>query len=287
MISYSIEAQYARAHLLSSYNDIDVFVEDATCQNMYVRLFQRILKNEGTIQNVFPLYGRKNILESCSGDQAARPRRRLYIIDGDQDLLLERPMAPLNHLYRLSVYCSENLLLSEQAFVTVATECQIDTPAQQMREDLLIRNLMEEVTTLLLPLFVVYGLVAYFRLELETVNYPVHRLLQEPGNPNSLSRKLIRRRILDLLCSIHAQVDREEYRRIRNKLVSRLQLAQGDRAVFVSAKSYLLPLAHLRLKRIARHNESTDCLKVRLSQHCDLNIDNGLANALRTAINLT
>ena len=38
MIAYSPEAEAARAYLLQSYNDIDVFVEDVTCQNMYIRL---------------------------------------------------------------------------------------------------------------------------------------------------------------------------------------------------------------------------------------------------------
>ena len=56
MIAYSPEAQTARACLLRIYNDIDVFVEDATCQNMYVRLINRILGSRGRISRARQCY---------------------------------------------------------------------------------------------------------------------------------------------------------------------------------------------------------------------------------------
>jgi Protein of unknown function (DUF4435) len=87
MIAYSREAEPARAYLLKSYNDIDIFVEDASCQNMYVKLFNRILEGKARINQVFPLHSRKNVIERCAADQGFRARKRLYIIDADHDLI--------------------------------------------------------------------------------------------------------------------------------------------------------------------------------------------------------
>jgi hypothetical protein len=122
MVAYSPEAEAARAHLLKNYNDLDIFVEDLTCQNMYVRLINRMFAGRARISQVYPLGGRVNVIQRCKADQSAPGRPRLYIIDGDIDLLLGRPAPRLRGLYRLKVYCSENLLLSEHALVTLVTE---------------------------------------------------------------------------------------------------------------------------------------------------------------------
>ena len=145
MIAYSPDAEPARAYLLRAYNDIDIFVEDCRGQNMYVRLFNRmLLPKRKRISNVFSLKDRKNVIEGCRADQASRNRPRLYIIDGDQDALLGLAKPRLKHLYRLSVYCAENLLLSEHAIVTVATESATNATWSDMALALSIKTLLDK-----------------------------------------------------------------------------------------------------------------------------------------------
>lgn len=284
MIAYSAEAEPARAYLLRNYNDIDIFVEDATCGNMYVRLFNRMLEPHGKrITHVFPLHGRQNVLTKCAADQGARPRRRLYLIDGDADLILQIPLAPLNHLYRLNVYCAENLLLSEHALVTIATECDVDTPWHQVALDLSIRPLMERSVRVLLPLFVVYAVVQHFSLTIQTSDYPIQRFLEDHNDPASLCPKRVRSRVIAVVQQICSEASRASYREVRNAVVERLAGTAGDRSAFISGKSYLLPLLHLQLKKIARFQESQERLKVRLAGHCELDIDPGLNPALVAA----
>jgi hypothetical protein len=50
MIQYTANAQRARAHLLQKYNDVLIFVEDETCQNMHVRFFAKLLEGFGKVQ---------------------------------------------------------------------------------------------------------------------------------------------------------------------------------------------------------------------------------------------
>lgn len=284
MIMYSADAEAARAFLLRQYNDIDVFVEDIACQNMYVRLLGRMMGSQGRINNVYPLHGRANVIARCSADQGQRNRKRLYIIDADHDLICGRPAPKLKHLYRLQVYCSENLLLSENALIAIGTECEPQTPWSDLAIRLALRPLLERSVRLLLPLFVVYAVVHQLRLPIETVDYSVHRLLATPGDPLTLSETLIRTRILSLLRAIRSQVTGKKYRAARNEILRRVKRNRRDHSVYISGKAYLLPLAYLQLKRLVALNESLERVKVRLAQHSEMTIDSGLLRALRMAL---
>jgi len=284
VIAYSSDAEAARAFLLKAYNDIDVFVEDVACQNMYVRLINRVLGSRARINQVYPLGGRENVTQKCREDQAARERRRLYIVDADMDFILGRPAAPLKHFYRLSVYSSENLLLSEDAFVTLATEGKTNTPWPVMAISMALRPLLERAVRVLLPLFIVYGVAHELGLGIETAKYRIHRLLEDPSDPSTLSEHLVRARILSIIRQVRSQVCARRYRTVRNSILRRVARNKRDHSVYISGKTYLLPLAYLQLKRIAGLNDSVERVKVRLAQHCELAIDPGLSRALRAAV---
>jgi len=284
VIVYSAEAEPARAYLLRNYNDLDVYVEDANCQHMYIRLVNRILEPHGKhISSVFPLHGRRNLLTRCSADQAVRVGKRIYILDGDLELLLGRAVPPLRHLYRLEAYCAENLLLSEHAIVTIATECDTNKPWHQMALDLALKNLLDRSVLILLPLFVVYAIIYHLGLPIVTVNFSVHRLLEREHDPLSLSARLVRSRIVSLIREIRSQVSPADYRRAREAAKINLQNERQDRSVFISAKDYLIPLVHMHLRHVANMRDPIDALKVRLALHCEL--DPSLSRSIISALN--
>lgn len=283
MIAYSPDAEPARAYLLKAYNDLDVFVEDATCQNMYVRLINRMLSGRGRISQVFPLHGRANVLAQCRTDQLPRARKRIYVIDADQDLILGKAAPPLKYLYRLNVYSSENLLLSEHAIITLATESKTNESWAQLAIDLQIRPMLDQAIRLLMPLFVIYGVVAKLGLGIETVGFSVHRLLRDRSDPTTLSEELIRARIIRLLREIRQQSTPRKYRSARRAILRELEKRRRHASAYISGKTYLLPLIQLQLRRVAGVNDSMDGIKVRLAQHCELNIDARLRAALMRA----
>jgi hypothetical protein len=284
MIAYSVDAEPARAYLLRSYNDIDIFIEDAACQNMYVRLFSRMLAGKARINHVFPLQSKKNVIERCASDQDVRPRKRLYIIDADQDLILGLRAPRLKHLYRLKVYCSENLLLSEHAAITIGMESKSSMPWPDMALALAIRPLLTQSSNLLLPLFIAYAIVLMLDLPIETVRYSVRRLLTDVSDPMSLSERLVRIRIISIIRLIRGHVSGKKYRSTRDFVSRQVTKRRLDSDVYLSGKTYLLPLLHLQLQRRAAFNDSFDGLKVRLAQHCELTIDSGLQRAIRKAL---
>lgn len=283
MIAYSPEAEPARAYLLRGYNDIDIFVEDVLAQNVYVVLFGRMLEGVATINEVFPLHNRKNVLAACANDQAVRQRRRIYIIDGDQDLIHDRQLPTLSHLYRLSVYCSENLLLSEAAAIRIGMESSPSETWHSVAASLALRSFLEDACLLLAPLFVAYALAEQFGLELQTVSFPVQRLLAIPSDPGTLSKKLINRRIMEIKTAILQVTTLQMYKAARNLLTARLIQTPLDISRFLSGKTYLIPLLHLRLRQRCGLQGSMDSLKVRLASSCELTIDPNLPVAMANA----
>jgi Protein of unknown function (DUF4435) len=284
VIAYSPDAEPARAFLLRNYNDLDIYVEDAACQNMYIRLFNRMLeRKKKRITSVFPLNGRKNLIDRCRADQAANPRRRLYVMDADQDLILGRLAPRLKHLYRLRVYCSENLLLSESAAILIGTECRTSRTWHDMAVDLSLRKLIEESIRILLPLFVAYAVVYELGLNIETTSFPIQRLLKDPNDPTTLSKRLVENRIRSITKEIRSLVALSEYRRVRNLAAATVLRNPNEHAAYLSGKTYLLPLVHLHLRKIASLRDTQEGLKVRLAQHCELNIDPGLSRAILRA----
>jgi hypothetical protein len=284
VLMYSADAQVARALLLQNYNDLDIFVEDGACQNMHVRLFNRMLAPSGKkISSVYPLHGKRKVLERCADDQHDRPRRRLYIIDGDEDLILGRAVAPLKYLYRLEVYCMENLLLSERAVVTVATECQTDARWQDLAAQLDFEAFVRTSVRLLLPLFIVYAIARDLNSEAETVRYPVQRLLGSQHDATSLSRSLIRARMRELMCQLRNSTPRDVYRAARNRIANLTKANPAGHSKYISGKTYLFPLIHTLLRSFGLRDPQ-DQLKVRLAEHCELDIDPGLLRALHDAL---
>jgi hypothetical protein len=100
---------------MTPYNDIDVFVEDKTYVGVYEKLINRALAGRARVQKVIPLGPRKDVLDAAMNDNVARGRPRLYIVDGDLDLIAHFRQRRARHLYRLRVYSLENLLLESKA----------------------------------------------------------------------------------------------------------------------------------------------------------------------------
>ena len=114
MIKYSNRAKLGYARLYRPYNDIDVYVEDTTCRNMYEHLIGRLIEGHGQVKRIIQLGGRSQVIKACASDQTDQNRPRLYVIDGDLDRVRDKREKRLKHFYKLKVYSSENLLLDDR-----------------------------------------------------------------------------------------------------------------------------------------------------------------------------
>jgi hypothetical protein len=82
---------------------------------------------------------------------------------------------------------------------------------------------------------------------------------------------------------ILARVGEAQYRATWRQVVTQFRAATAAPRDVISGKDYLLPLLHLRLRRIFALRDSVEQLKARLARHTDLDVDPEFFAAVRAA----
>lgn len=267
MIRYTKEAQLARAHLLRLYNDLIVFVEDATCQNMHVRIISAILGKVGKIAHVFPLYGRSNVVDAAVRDDG-NDLRRVYLIDGDLDQLTQRSVPACSRLHRVAAYSIENLLITETALIEIAAECAVDDARNELASRIDFLNRKQSVVRCLRSLFEHYAIVARLDLPIDTISFSVMRMTRVRGTSVGLSPPAIARRLRAVRRQIVSAVG---WAAFKQELQGVRILSAGlvDQSATMSGKDYLLPLTHAYLRATMNLRDSFNGFRVRLARHFD------------------
>lgn len=96
--TYPPRAAKALGHLKANNNDIEIFVEDKSSPNLWLKLIRKYLPRDIRLSSVTVLGCRDNVIRACRADQIWDNRKKLYIIDGDLDLLQGRRKPRLRHL---------------------------------------------------------------------------------------------------------------------------------------------------------------------------------------------
>jgi hypothetical protein len=263
MIEYTNQAQIARAHLLRGSNALLVFIEDATCQNMHVRILNKLLGRQNAISHVFPLYSRKNVIEAAIADKGDDPKR-VYLIDGDFDLLTGRPIPSVKQLCRLRAYSIENLLFSEPSLIGVAEECSIDDSKDSLKKKMKFESQWQGLIRELEYLFIHYAIVSHLDLPIVTIGFNVLRLVEEESDTIVVTRSKVKQRLKEvrkeIVTRIGWKVFREEMKAMRFR-----SRALEDKSLYISGKDYLLPVVHAFLRKRFGLRDSYRGLSVRLA----------------------
>ena len=271
MISYTGAGLAGRVLLLTRPNDIEIYIEDTCCciVDAYTELLRRILGDSYRLKNVFPLGGKNAVLKHYSEHISKKDKPRLYIIDGDIDLLIGSEIKSGEGLFVLDRYCIENYLICEESIHEfIKDECvQKVCAASDMagRPDWLKQN-----CKLLKSLFIEYGIAISLKLGVETVSVPV-RSLCNCETKYHLSREKTESRIQSLRDQCIAKVGIEDYIREKERILGRL--SQNDCFVrkYVSAKDYIAPLLMGYLRECCKAKFSDPSFYARLGRYTPIN----------------
>jgi hypothetical protein len=250
---------------------------------MYDVLINRILSGNGEVQRIFQLGGRKAVIEACRADQATDGRPRLYIIDGDFDIICGKPKIELNHLHRLSVYCSENLVITENALYEVAFESATNKTREQIKTEFNFTDLLQTIDTNLRSLFVYYAVAHTLSPELPTVSFNVTRMLDMKSKPKKFSQSQLKERIRsirDKLVAIHGEAKIDA---ALGEVHDRMPKQPEEFIRVISGKTYVLPLIYHFIRDVYNYRGTLDQLKVKLARHCELDVDKDLKDAVINA----
>jgi len=241
-------------------NTVDVFIEDNYDEEFYLALVNRVFAKTGhKINKLLPLGCKKNVVNACSADQGKRTIKRVYIVDGDLELITDDNDKTLRHLFVLRKYCIENYLIHEESILEILHDYVL-IDKEKISKQLSFENWLKGLSKNLIDLFLHYALCVGKLCEM-VKKIPV--LKEEKGN----------QRISDLKVEILKVISEEEYNEKIYTLRSKWAYSVETLLQIVSAKDYLFPLLEFRFhkfKSINSVNIRRETLRLRLAKLCDI-----------------
>ena len=153
MLKYSPRALPAIVKILERLNDLNVFVEDATAENIYKVFFRRLLPSNVRISKVFQCAGRSGVIAAAVDAKFNHLKHTIFLIDGDLFLLCgEKYFIPPN-VFKLDMYCIENGLISLNSAENLAYECEPDHSLETVQFNLGLEEWFNDTIKILTPLF--------------------------------------------------------------------------------------------------------------------------------------
>ena len=260
---YPPRAASALGYLKQHYNDVDIYVEDTTCSNMWLALIRPLMPDGRTLTSVNQMGGREAVIAACKASQADTGRRKLFIIDGDFDFLLGLPKPELRHLYRIRAYCIENILICEETARRVGSVSSPTLPEADIHALVDFAGWESGLREALERLFVIYAVARSLDSSVATVGRSVTSLYEASSHGATIRVSAVRKRAFGIYRVLLKCVQATEIRQFLDVVDDRarnLPLAQ-----IVSGKDYILPLFHLRLRRLLGYRGTVAQLLVDLA----------------------
>lgn len=254
-------------------NEVDVFVEDNYDEEFYLTLITRVFERTGhKINKLLPLGCKNNVIDACKADQSKRKGKRVYIVDGDLDLITNTNQEKLNHLYVLEKYCIENFLFDEDGIIEIVHDILV-VKKSTIKKRLDFENWLKSLSFPLIDLFLHYAISKEVCPSLPTISLGVGSLCAPVRGLPVLNTQKCNQRVIDLQAEILKNISEEVYNEriytLRTKWLSNVDTL----LTIVSAKDYLIPLLEFRLQKLKSINTiriRRDSLRLRLAKLCDI-----------------
>lgn len=284
MIAYPIRAVRALGFLKQPYNDVEIYVEDSTSHNMHLLLFKKLVGPNIRLESVNQVGDRSRLVRACRADQVDDGRKRLYVIDGDFDVLFGRKKPRLKYLYQLKAYDIENILVSQSALAAIGMIADTNATENDVLARLDFEKWAQVVADAFLPLFMVYAVTNSLLPSLETVGFSVQKLCDNSSTGIVPAKRKVRARVRELLKAAYAQAGRDAYIVARRRVKKALARRGGPSYDVISGRRYLLPLLLVRMQKLFGYNGKLDQLKTLLASYYDPGRERALAKAVRKAL---
>ncbi|WP_199886356.1 DUF4435 domain-containing protein [Dickeya sp. ws52] len=268
MLERRLAAKKAKSVFFEERNTIDIYIEDTAIgyRKIYKCILSRLLGENFLINDIFPLGGKSAVLCSWENDENKRNRPRIYIVDGDIDLLSGIRVCQ-DGLYTLPYYCIENLFICERSIIDILVEEDPEKEHDELYGLLDFEGWERANEKLLFDLFITYSIVKKHAPHFTNVNYQVSKLVN--NNRGELDPEKVKRRISDLDRAVLDKISTDELKEEKEKIMLNIK---DDMRIkkYISGKDYLLPLIITRMKSIVNTKISNLNFKNRISNKCYL-----------------
>lgn len=271
MLTRNLKARVAKATFYDEYNEIDIFIEDTAhgYKKLFLKLVQRVLGPDYKVENVFPLGGRLEVLESCRHDQAPRDRARLFIVDGDLYLLCgESECTNLRGLYVLPRYCIENHLICSESILSILEQEDAEKTYEVLEQHFDYSGWVSINKDKLIDLYLEYAIAKKIAPSLQTVAFGYSKLIS--SNSGEIDQTKVENRISTLRSDIIEISGEELYETTRSQISSLIDYNEDSLLRFISGKDMLMPLLMMRSKRLVNFKAPNLSIKMRIADVCNL-----------------
>ncbi|MDR1715404.1 MAG: DUF4435 domain-containing protein [Prevotella sp.] len=270
MIERSVSARSAKSVFFEDFNDIDVYIEDTAVgyRKIFKELLIRVFDNIISLEQVFPLGNREQVIEECKKNQSNKKRKQLYIIDGDLHLLCGTNPVQLKGLFVLPRYCVENYFMDKTAIIDTIDEEDPDLEKNTIEVKLDFDNWIKDNDAQLIKLFIFYALCFKYIPSLQTVGYKVSNLCS--SNNGVVCSQKIALRINDLNNKLLEVLSAENIEREYRIFFDKINIDNVKVLRYVSAKDYLMPLLTTKIRSFAKFPPNDLSTKIRLARKVDV-----------------
>lgn len=280
MIRFGIDSLKSVSKFFSYRNDIDIFTEDKEAdKEFYKALFKNLLGDKIIINDVSPLGCKANVIKAYTTQNKKDGRKKIFIVDGDLDLLNSIRLSEKN-LISLDSYCIENYLIEENGITKLLYFNSGKQSMENIKNKLNFEKWLNCNATVLTELFINFAIfkmmgggpklltahhfltiyrkqtildkdkVQIYSLEIYD---KIIKLLESSGLTNSESNKV--------------------YYDYFNEISDNWKQNKNTYLQVVSAKNYILPLLQFRINHCSDKGNSlipNSSLKLFLASNCKL-----------------
>lgn len=269
MLNRSVLSKSAVSLFHEEFNDIDIYIEDTATgyRKIFKEIINRALSSQYSIEQVFPIGTRSEVINECKKHQLSTGRRKIFIVDGDFHILNGREET-VNGLYVLPRYCIENYFLSEDAIAHVAYEEDSELEIDSIISNLNFSSWIDNNEELLVELFVMYAICHSHLPQEQTTKFKVTKLCS--SNSGVVCKDKTRSRIEELKEKLQNHLGEEQLKSEINRITSEINKKDKKLLRYISGKDYLLPLMISRLQSFMHFPVITINIKIRLAMKTDV-----------------
>lgn len=254
-----------------SKNDVDVFIEDSNDEEFYKVLLNRLTDGK-RIKKIISCKCKTELLKACEADQIDRNRKRIYLTDGDLDLINDTNRKDLKYLHVLNMYCIENHLVEEEGILEVL-HSNIVLDKSAIKKQLTLSNYLKSISNPLIELFLHYSITHLYKMGAKTVSNSVGSFCKKNKSLTVLDVEKVEQKVKELRDEIILKIGEDNYNNTIYELRQKWPSNSNTLLTIVSAKDYILPLLTFRFKKLKgkeSFNLKRESLRISLAKNINL-----------------
>lgn len=254
MLEFGFKALRALPKFFTYRNDIDIYTEDKIADKEFYRtIFKRLLGDEIKINDVTPLGCKTNVLNEYNKQNKSDKRKKLFIVDGDLELILDTNRKSFSNLIVLDSYCIENYLINEKAGIELIYFSNGSESRENLKNKLNFDKWLEYNAPCLIALFINFAILRKYGGG--PIIKTAHDFLTQDGKETILNKDEIKKYSSDIKNEIIHQLNKigiknpeETYNQDYTSLCKKWETNNDTLLKIVSAKNFLLPLLQFRIR---------------------------------------